>query len=132
MMKLNVTTNQQAFDAVVEHLAGMKGRSVRQDAILPASCSYRGANGQRCAIGALIPRFVGGDWGTVYDLVDQHRLDPGDVNVVLLRKLQKVHDSLNNWVGDRFDNWQALIEIGLEYGLVVQLANYRLIEKVLA
>lgn len=45
-------TNQEAFDAVCEHLAQQKTQSL---VLMEGHCAYRGDNGGKCAIGALIP-----------------------------------------------------------------------------
>lgn len=43
---------QETFDLVVQHLANQKGiRSQNKN----GACAYRGENGNKCAIGALIP-----------------------------------------------------------------------------
>lgn len=44
--------NQQAFNQMVEHLRKQKKRSYEESI---STCLYRGPNGLKCAIGALIP-----------------------------------------------------------------------------
>lgn len=46
-------TKQETFDMVLEHLAKQGGPAVNEKGL--RSCLYRGANGTKCAIGALIP-----------------------------------------------------------------------------
>jgi hypothetical protein len=52
-MKLGLT-NQEVFDKVAEYLLNQKERSVRQSTYAEV-CLYRGPNGNKCAIGFLIP-----------------------------------------------------------------------------
>jgi hypothetical protein len=44
--------NQQAFDTMVQHLRKQGQRSRERDS---TTCAYRGADGLKCAVGALIP-----------------------------------------------------------------------------
>lgn len=46
-------TAQEVFDAVATHLLTQNARSVTEDS--PGTCLYRGPEGRKCAIGALIP-----------------------------------------------------------------------------
>ena len=46
-------TNQEAFDAMVRHLAKQGERCTSGE--LGDDCCYRGPNGLKCAVGALIP-----------------------------------------------------------------------------
>lgn len=43
--------NQEAFNKMVRHLRSQKERSIAKDGV----CLYRGSNGLKCAVGALIP-----------------------------------------------------------------------------
>jgi hypothetical protein len=44
--------NQEAFNIMVQHLRKQGQRAILKDD--PTSCAYRGADGLKCAIGALI------------------------------------------------------------------------------
>lgn len=98
--KLNVSTNQEAYDAVCTHLFAMTKRAVTENGF----CSYRTVDGRRCAIGALIsdkeakkagitPMTGGG----VGQLIKDGRMYPGEIDVLLLDELQRVHDDYSNW-----------------------------------
>jgi hypothetical protein len=45
-------TNQEIFNTVVTHFASMKHRSMLEDG---ETCAYRAPDGNKCAIGVLIP-----------------------------------------------------------------------------
>lgn len=44
-------TEQEIFDKVAEHLQKQGHRALNEDGV----CVYRGKNGTKCAVGALIP-----------------------------------------------------------------------------
>lgn len=97
---LNVSTNQEAFDAVCTHLFAMTKRAITNTGF----CSYRTSDGRRCAIGALISDaeaekayitpFTGGGVGS---LISDGKMYPGKIDVLLLADLQRVHDDYMNW-----------------------------------
>lgn len=91
--------NQEVFDKVAIHLLAQNKKSIND---LSSRCRYRGLNGLRCAIGALIPDYIydpeieGGNVFSekvlnclirsgVYDYDDDEKFE-------LLRGLQKIHD----------------------------------------
>ena len=92
-------TNQDVFDAVVEHLA-IQGR---QSLTAAETCGYRGSGGDKCAVGVLIP-----DGIYEQDLEGEHvkkiiknhpkikKIFSG-VSIPLLMQLQQIHDDKNNW-----------------------------------
>lgn len=100
---LNVSTNQETFDAVCKHLFAMTKRAITESGF----CSYRTIDGRRCAIGALISDrqaekagITYRTGGSVFALVTyDHLLNVGDVDLDLLGDLQQVHDDLRNWNG---------------------------------
>lgn len=129
MMTLNVTTDQEAFDKVVRHLATLPMRNMAQRTDGHMVCSYLGVG---CAIGVLIDEFDGPDTYAVTTLVTGRdgsdlllppALDIGDVTLTMLQDLQQVHDTLQNWditgrhhpVG--FWAWYKLEDIAKFYGL---------------
>ena len=103
MMKLSVSTNQEAFDAVARHLSSMPERSMMPHG---DACAYRGVGGASCAAGALIE----GEIPAIYEgqSVSVLPIERGEVNITLLGELQYVHDQFCNWGDDGFDNIQAL------------------------
>ena len=113
--KLNVSTNQEAFDKVAEHLASMPSRAVNP---VTEFCEYRTVDGNRCAIGALIDDDAVGDARCgVRMMVSDGDLDICGVDIQLLRELQGVHDRRDNWVDDKFVAWEYLPRIAVRYGL---------------
>lgn len=101
-------TNQQAFDAAVKHLRNQGRRSFDEKARTgPTSgngCLYRGPDGRRCAVGALIPNAIyhkdmegrtARDLLVIYPEVAVRFLD--DDAVWLLAELQAVHDDPGSW-----------------------------------
>lgn len=99
-------TNKTAFDKVSEYLlATTDGQSRLAEGEF---CMYRGPNGNKCAIGALIPDYLydpkmDKDGGPIDCLVDKFK-QVGDlfenVNIQLLSDLQKLHDDSFNWDKD--------------------------------
>lgn len=104
-MKLNVNTNQEAFDKAVAHMLTMWSPCKEY-----GGCAYRDVRGGRCAVGALIDDSEyatsvaevddlansGGDTGVMV-LIAEHILDAGDVSPLLLARLQTIHDTDVNW-----------------------------------
>jgi hypothetical protein len=98
-----LTTAQEIFDVVAEHLLTMPHRAVSE-----RGCSYRGYKNVPCAVGRLITdeeyRLPSGE--TLDDLIDnsvlllseQHALPNRLVpHVDLLTSLQGAHDHALNW-----------------------------------
>lgn len=89
---------QQAFDIMVAHLR-QQGRPSRYDA---AGCAYRGPDGLKCAVGALIPDELYRDnmeGRTIRTLLISdrdayHKLSRllDRVDVQLLEEMQTIHD----------------------------------------
>lgn len=100
---------QEIFDKVVKHLLGAADRSID-----PATraCRYRGPNGAKCAVGAVLPdeyynpEMDAAGGLTVWGLT-QRPMIPYWMkrNVALLDALQQAHDHPDNW----FDNKRGLI-----------------------
>lgn len=98
--KLNVSTDQEAFTAVCNHLFAMTRRAVTNTGF----CSYRTDDGRRCAIGALISDeeatkagICPSTGGSVRVLVSDGLVSIGTLDLMLLSELQFVHDDFHNW-----------------------------------
>ena len=117
---LSVKTNQGAFNAVVRHLAKMtKGRSLNEN----GACSYRGRDGNMCAVGALITDDYLArcrdrqDDSSIRSLVENEQINIGNVDVDLLQALQNTHDISASWHGARFTDYAKLRTIARKWGL---------------
>lgn len=103
---------QEAFDAGSIHMLTQNTKSVMQQT---GECKYRGPNGTKCPIGALIPDElyvpemddagaydIDGDTG-VYALNDQWKLFNPSI-VEFLGELQNIHDNKIEilWEGELF------------------------------
>lgn len=129
IIKLKVHNNQEAFDAAVRHLNGMRRRAATADA---RTCVYETEDGKaNCVVGALLVldtpdkhkwakkvrasvenvlrgtlhRSIGrgdGDRPGEY-LVDENGVDPG-----LLARLQSIHDDKFSWSPEGFVGWGRL------------------------
>ncbi len=107
-------TNQEVFDTVVNHLRQQGQQCVSDDDEI--GCAYRGPNGMKCAVGALIPdelydeAFEGKN---VYQ--DEIGLVLRDLGIErgLAAELQNIHDrDQSRWE----ERWEALAdERGLRY-----------------
>ena len=115
-------TLQEIFNKVAAHLLAQGARSTAMfdDAFGRATCTYRGAEGRKCAVGVLIadehygPGLEGLSANSyeVAQAVERSvgKLTPGDVD--MLRKLQVVHDSTSP------DEWPAkLAQVAQRYEL---------------
>ena len=96
-------TNKTAFDKASEYLlATTAGQSKRANTDF---CLYRGPNGNKCAIGALIPDDMydpkmdeyGGPIDCLRDRFPQIRDLFKDVNIQMLDDLQELHDDYRSW-----------------------------------
>jgi hypothetical protein len=89
-IKLNVNTNQDAFDAVVRHL-----KAQNRQASWDGACAYRTPSGLKCAIGALIDDDC---YTKSLEGVAANKLELlTDVSIPLLQDLQMVHDIHTTW-----------------------------------
>ena len=96
--------SQEVFDKVFTHLIsqGHQARGDKAGAGL-TTCQYRGKNGSSCAVGCLIPDEVytrDMEAMTVKELMcENDRIASmfSDVDIVLLQRLQTIHDSALNW-----------------------------------
>lgn len=88
-------TAQQLFDQVVSHLR-TQGKPCYSS--VSGGCAYRGQNGLKCAIGALIPdeaylpRMEGLDAGGILQFLPDTLKQEFAAHNTLLISLQKVHD----------------------------------------
>lgn len=93
-------TKQEAFDAVCIHAANMDEKSENRDR---TACAYRGTDGRKCFVGALIPDGMYSKSMEGLDVIDVLGADFGlweyfaDLSWLLL-DLQEIHDCL--CVGD--------------------------------
>lgn len=122
---LNVSTAQEAFDAVRAHLATMTHRSsvhTEQGSV----CVYRSADGGKCAFGALIPdehydpamddltEFTNGC--SAQHLIELFNIETS-IAPQLLNELQYAHDNVLNWSNNRFDGDAELQKIARDFKL---------------
>jgi len=90
-------TPQEIFDTVVAHLFAQKHRAFSN-----TRCVYRAGNGDKCAVGVLIPDDVYSpkmEGGNVEGLIDGRFKIPDFIydNHELLGSLQGAHDNAGNW-----------------------------------
>ncbi len=98
---------QEIFDTVAKHLFAQGQQSISREADDKDgwTCVYRGPNGLKCAVGALISDelyVVDMEYNTVGALLTNPRFTfptwmHGLKNGSLLRSLQRVHDEAVNW-----------------------------------
>jgi hypothetical protein len=125
-------TNQEAFDKVVVHLSTMKGRSINKEN--GNFCSYRTPEGNRCAIGALIPdelyvlqmdieglnvKSLIQRYENIYELFEY-------CDVRFLQELQSYHDEVYNWSYDEkiFNGWSNLYKLATAYKLNTEVLDH--------
>lgn len=115
-------TPQEIFDTCADHILRMPKQARRMPDL---QCAYRGENGSRCAIGALIPDDVYRPWMDQFD-------DPSILGILqgmphyfpdwmhtnrgLLFDLQRVHDDDANWF-TRADLIDALKKVAKNHNL---------------
>jgi hypothetical protein len=127
-------TVQEAFDKIVLHLATMDRRS-RTHSYIHADgevCAYRGDDGRKCAIGALIPDEL---YDRSFDVdgmpVTDFRIEAVLDQVVeydtthdrrdamgLFQALQHIHDAEENWGFTGFGGFGDLDYTAKAYGLI--------------
>lgn len=117
-------TPQEIFDEVATKLLAQKYRSYDMD----VGCVYRGPNGNKCAVGHLIPDDMYRRWmdldplmygSGVQSLVERRNeyLPPYfKDNVELLSRLQRVHDEEENWL-NREVMAKKLADVASYFGL---------------
>lgn len=120
---LNVTTEQQALDAVAAHLRTMPHRSKKHsDVNVSMLCAYRSWDGLSCAIGCLIDddaearRFDTLANGAIKELVYDHEIET-ELDTMFLSSLQRVHDNGENWGSNGFIGSADLDAVARKYGL---------------
>ena len=114
--------NQTIFNKVLEHIRSMKHQSLNAS----GNCVYRTPDGNKCAVGCLIPNK---DYSPKMDNIDSteissvwHRFKAlkrlfKDDQLELLRDLQKVHDDICNWSERGFVGNQLMRIIARKHGL---------------
>lgn len=106
-------TRQEAFDIMVKHLRQQGCRAISNGV-----CRYRGDNGTKCAVGALISdeqyermtRNTGNEWALrpTAELIGMSGDDRD-----FLREVQKIHDGVD------LKDWdEQLREVAAEYNLI--------------
>jgi hypothetical protein len=115
-----MSENQRIFDIVARHLLTQKKPAVVQGLYGPA-CAYRGANGTKCAIGALIDdqhytKSLEGlstmmlSWAAgrnLHKALTDSGVKFAELNVYLLRDLQRIHDEVAAFdVKDVVEHWK--------------------------
>lgn len=92
-------TNQEAFDKAALHLLRQGCKSENVD-----TCLYRGPNGTKCAVGALIPdeEYDPSAEGDTIDSVVEWVPSLHGLDTEFLRQLQTVHDdsAVEEWPGE--------------------------------
>jgi hypothetical protein len=138
-------TNQELYEKVIDHLLTMTKRAYED-----YSCCYLTADGNKCAIGALLPP---GEWqkcdGDVADLLNrwpqlielleledvwfedhdpEHGIrDLDGTTFNLMMALQNLHDDGSSWKFDgglTSDALLKLAQVGVDYGLSVPSKLY--------
>lgn len=109
---LNYENMQDAFDKVVRHLRTQRVQATDDFGF----CRYRGREGTKCAIGALIDDedYVQDcEARSVLDITKWYWINPKDLP--LLGRLQSVHDCMDGEYGRAEES--KLISIALEFDL---------------
>lgn len=117
-------TNQSAFELVVRHLASQEKPSWSED---DYTCAYRGDDGGKCAVGALIPD---DEWEAFAKRradyfpnsfhvmeVAPHIPSLGDLDLRLLKALQDAHDRDLYRDDGQFMGFNRLREIAKSFNL---------------
>lgn len=115
---------QEIFDAVSKHLFNQGRRSMRLTSRRGMFfCAYRGNNGLKCAVGALIsdeiynPDMDIGYGNDIFSIIRLFNLpDWFRRNDLLLKDLQNVHDNEFNWENDDIMK-SALSEVARKFEL---------------
>lgn len=119
-------TNQEVFEAVCVHLSRQKKRALANLPNRGETCAYRGDNGLKCAVGALIPDVVYSEimeGKCVADIIySGSGLEALSAHEILLTKLQNVHDEVYEEEGDVVVRI-ALAEVAGDYGLKHSFVN---------
>ena len=120
MVEMSEVTTQDMFNTMVRHLIKQRVRSM-----LPGDnlCAYRGADGTKCAVGALIADeyyHFGLETNTVYNpcvleaLQLSIKRETTDDEERLLKAMQDIHDSSRFSLEDKINKMHDLAAI---YGL---------------
>lgn len=114
-------TNQEAFNIIVRHMRQQGKRSMSSD--IPGMCAYRGKDGTKCAVGALIPdeeyhpdmEGESVEWiGQAYQLKSLQTL-----NIGMLRVAQRAHDNMDPLAFTPEDVDARFASIAKHYGLTM-------------
>lgn len=121
-IKLTPRNNQEAYDNAVSHLYYMPRRSMDPENLL---CVYRSQDGLSCVIGSMIPDE---DYDPIIDdimhfgaidylVYNKTIVLEDEVNVMLLKELQEIHDNERNWAIGGFTGLGVLRAIARQYSL---------------
>jgi len=102
MFDASIASEQEVFDYVIGHLVSQGKQSLQTEGWEP--CAYRGENGTKCAVGALIPDEVyndGMEGNPVDGLIERFPRECLITGIIkhanLLIDLQKLHDDQSVW-----------------------------------
>lgn len=128
---------QEIFDTVAKHLFTQGERSMMtkgdNDVFSGEFCAYRGENGMKCAVGALITDEMynpamdsfNGDGTGIYTILGKFKNKfPAwfRENAYLLENLQDIHDRVENWSTTEVMK-EALIFCAEQHGLDYSVLN---------
>lgn len=123
---VTVSTNEEAFRAIVHHLVRMDKQSTRRSPDTGAPYpAYRGSGGRMCAIGCIITdEAYDPDMDTMIDStgVDDLVLEgllklPPEIDQFMLESLQALHDEKANWASDGFTALHSLRDVAKQWGI---------------
>lgn len=117
---------QQAFEASVRQMFA-QGKPAQND---KGVCMYRGPNGTKCAVGALIPDEAYSEdmeqniLSVLVEIDEFSAVLPPILleNVTFFQGLQHIHDDELNWVNSEVLS-NALIDFGSVHGLSVEFID---------
>ena len=121
---------QELFETISRHLFAQGERSTKKIGLYDR-CVYRGNNGLKCAVGAIIPDDqYDPDFDTKNMTVSRITCDLPSAelrglfqrNINLLSYLQSVHDNAANWETSE-NMMNALIEVGDDFELKVEFLD---------
>ena len=122
-------SRQDILDKTVKHLSSMTCRSMKKVNGL-STCLYRGPNGSKCAIGALIPdkmydpvmesntvsQLIIEEFPAVSSLFYKKDLETRDF-LSFLDRVQTVHDNEYNWRNNKFVGYKSIASLARQYNL---------------
>lgn len=124
-MSKPLSQNQKTFNKVYRGLMKQGTKSLKHinenDDISEITCAYRGVNGNKCAVGLLIPdsEYVPAmEKNLCYDGLVKENLEKHGHNPYFARRLQIIHDHSDVW------HWEnRLADLADEYNLTIPKVN---------